>query len=254
MSTQQYYLPVNWVDGMKINSTHLLAEHNALQQQAVFAAGSHITGINYGLLPPVANGQGGCRLFVSLDNQQYVQVRLVSCRAVTPGGAVIHIDEETAANAISAKVPDLSVPFAELKNKSAVFYVVLTVNIYNREPAGLADPGEIPPRLPYAAPRYTLALVPQEGLNGLKAGLYQLSLGRVLITDGKIQVDEEYIPPCVTAASHPDLLDIYGQNGIVQPADSAKNTAEKTNQRNGHDCAMAVLQYSAASKHALYLL
>jgi hypothetical protein len=209
MDTQKQYMPVNWIDGMKINKAHLEAERNAMQQQVVFAAGSHVTDINYGLLPAVANGQNGCRIFVSLDNQQYVQVRLVSCRAITPGGAVIHVDEQTAAGAIDVKVPDLSVPFAELKSKSAVFYVILTVNVYDRDPAGLADPGEIPPRLPYAAPRCTLSLVPQEELNGQKAGLYQLSLSRILINDGKIQVDEEYIPPCATAASHPDLLDVY---------------------------------------------
>jgi hypothetical protein len=210
MDTQQLYMPVNWVDGMKINKTHLEAERNALQQQAVFAAGSHITNISYGLLAPVTSGQNSCRLFVSLDNQQYVQVRLASCRAVTPGGAVIHIDDQAGiANALDVKVPDLSVPFAELKSKSAVYYVVLTANIFDRVPAGLADPGEIPPRLPFALPQYSLSLVPQEGLNGLKAGLYQVTLSRVLISDSKIQVDGDYIPPCVTAAAHPDLLDVY---------------------------------------------
>jgi hypothetical protein len=209
MDTNHQYLPVNWVDGMKINKTHLVAERNALLQQAVFAAGSHITNINYGLLPPVTEGQTSCSLFVSLDNQQYVQVRLASCRAVTPGGVMINIEETGAAATADTKVPDLSVPFADLKNKSAIYYVVLTVNIFDRVPTGLADPDEIPPRLPYTLPHYTLSLVPQQGLAGQKAGLYQLALSRIFIKENKLQVDEEYIPPSVATASHPDLLEIY---------------------------------------------
>jgi hypothetical protein len=210
MDTQQLYMPVNWVDGMKINKTHLEAERNALQQQAVFAAGSHITSINYGLLAPVTSLQESCRVFVSLDNQQHVQVRLAACRAITPGGAVIHIDEQPgAATVVDAKVPGLSVPFAELKNTASVYYILLTANIFNRVPAGLADPGEIPPRLPYSLPQYSLSLVPQEGLNGSRAGLYQVTLGRVLVNENRIEVDENYIPPCVTVAAHPDLREVF---------------------------------------------
>ncbi len=209
MDTQQQYLPVNWVDGMKINKTHLTAERNALQQQVMFAAGSHVTAVNYGLLPPVAAGQNSCKLYVSLDNQQYVQVRLINCRAITPGGIVVSIDETTGAETIMVKVPDLSLPFSELRNKSNVFFVVLTVNIFNRVPAGFADPEEIPPRLPYAVPQYTLSLVPQEGLNGMKAGLHQIVLSKLVIIENRILVDDEYIPPCTATSSHPDLMDIY---------------------------------------------
>lgn len=206
-------MPVNWVDGMKINKTHLVAERNAMLQQAVFAAGSHITPVNYGLLPPAAGEQPGCKLVVTTDNQQQVQVRLVSCRAITPGGVVVAIDVATGQGIpLQVKVPGLSVPFAELKNKSAVYYVVLTVNVYDRLPAGDADPAEIPPRLPYSTPTYTLSLLPQEELNGQPAGLYQLTLSRLLINENRLQVDEDYIPPCVTAGAYEDLQDVY--NGL----------------------------------------
>jgi hypothetical protein len=210
MDTPPLFMPVNWVDGMKINKTHLTAERNALLQHSIFAAGSHITPVNYGLLPAAAGGQPGCQLQVTTDNQQHVQVRLVSCRAVTPGGAVITIHEASGAGMLlTVKVPGLSVPFAELKNKSTVFYVILTVNPYDRLPAGQADMAEIPPRLPCTTPQYTLSLLPQEELSGQAAGLYQLTLSRLLITENRVQIDEEYIPPCVTAGSHPDLQDVY---------------------------------------------
>lgn len=215
MDSKQFFMPVNWVDGMKINKTHLVAERNAMLQHSIFAAGSHITPISYGLLPAAAEGQPGCKLHISLDNQQHVQVRLASCRAITAGGAVVLVaDNPAQADGLTVKVPGLSVPFAELKNKSAVYYVVLTVNMFDRQPAGEALEAEIPPRLPYTVPLYTLSLVPREDLNGQAPGPYQLTLGRVLIHENRPEVDADYIPPCVTAGSHDDLQDVF--NGLEE--------------------------------------
>lgn len=203
-------MPVNWTDGMKINKTHLVAERNALQQQMVQAAGSYISSVNYGLLPQVAEEQQPFNMQVSLDNQQHLQVRLISCRAITPGGALIDIDERHGiAEPLSVKIPDLSVAASELKNKSAVYYVVLTLNIYDRVPAGLSQPDEIPPRLPWAEPLYSLSLIPQEQLNGMKAGLYHLTIARVLVNEHRVQKDEDYIPPCSSVSSHPGLMEVY---------------------------------------------
>jgi hypothetical protein len=210
MQKSKTYLPVNWVDGMKINKTHFVAERNALQQQIVLSGGSHISDINYGLLPMVAQEHEAFNVSISLDNQQYVQVRLVNCRAITPGGAFINIndgsftDDDTA-----AKIPDLSVPYEDLKTKSTVFFVVLSVNIYDRVGAGNAEENEIPPRLPHAVPQYNLSLLPEEELNEKKPWMYQLTLSKILLQDGKLEVDESYIPPCTSASSHTELTDIY---------------------------------------------
>lgn len=204
------YLPVNWVDGMKINKQHFIAERNALQQQIIFSGGSHITEINYGLLPAIAREHKPFKIFVSLDNQQQIQVRLVNCRAITPGGAFINIGEgHYNDNDVAAKVPDLQLPFADLKNKSLVYYVVLSVNVYDKLPTGNADPTEVPPRLPFAVPQYSLSLLAEEELNGRKPGLYQLTVSRLVITENRIEADEDYIPPCTATASHTDLVDIY---------------------------------------------
>jgi hypothetical protein len=195
---------------MKINKTHLVAERNAMLQQVAAAAGSHITAINYGLLPPVASGEQPFKLFVSLDNQQHLQVRLVHCKAVTPGGIIIDIDEQyDNDDPLSAKIPDLSVPLSELKNKSSVYYVVLTVNVYDRIPAGQSNPEEIPPRLPWSTPSYTLSLVPEEQLNSVNPGLFHLTLSRVLVNEHRVEADEDYIPPCSAVAAHPGLMDVY---------------------------------------------
>lgn len=211
MAYQNYYLPVNWIDGMKINKNHFIDEQNARIQDQAFATGAHISPANYGLLPVVAGEHSPIRLRINFDNQQLVTATLLYCRAVTPGGYIIHIDqdEDTTITTVSGKIPGLSVPFAALKEKAACYFVVLTVNPYKRVPTGNASPDEIPPRIPYTLPQYSLSLLPEEILQNKKPGLYQLVIGKFFIQEQNIRVDENYIPPCVSSSSHPDLIDIF---------------------------------------------
>jgi hypothetical protein len=211
MAKQNYYLPVNWADGMKINKTHFIDEQNARIQDQAFATGAHISNINYGLLPAVAGEHNPIRLYINLDNQQQVTVNILYCRAVTPGGYVINIEQETDNNFTTAdeKIVGLSVPFAELRLKAEVYFVVLAVNPYKRVPTGNAPQDEVPPRIPYTLPQYSLSLLPADALQNKKPGLYQLVVGKFFIKEQGIQTDENYIPPCVTASSHPDLVDIF---------------------------------------------
>lgn len=203
-------LPVNWTDGMKINKNHLVAERNALQHQAILAAGSNLSDVNYGLLPPVAEGTQPFKMFASLDNQQHLQVRLLNCRAITPGGVIIDVNESDAEKGnLSILIPNLSVPVSALKSRTKTYYVVLTVNIYDREPFGQADPEEIPPRLPWAVPLYSLNLIAEEHLSGLKIGLYHLTIARIMANEQRVQVDDEYIPPSTVVASHSGLIDVF---------------------------------------------
>jgi hypothetical protein len=211
MARENYYLPVNWVDGMKINKDHFIDEQNARIQDQAFATGAHINNINYGLLPSVAGGHNSVNLYINLDNQQQVTASLLYCRAVTPGGYVIHI-EEVAGNSFTnaaENIPGLSVPFSELKAKADCYFIVLAVNPYKRIPTGNAPPDEIPPRIPYTLPQYSLSLLAEENLQSKKPGLYQLVIGKFFIKEQNIEVDEDYIPPCVTSSSHPDLVDVF---------------------------------------------
>jgi hypothetical protein len=211
MTTQNFYLPVNWVDGMKINKHHFVAEQNARIQEQAFGAGVHVNNNNYGLLPPVAEEHKPIRLYIQLDNQQQVTVNLLYCRAVTAGGYMIHISVDTnnIITDVSAKIPGLSVPFAELKSKATAYYVVLTINPYNRIPSGNAAPDELPLRIPYTLPAYSLSLLPVEMLHNKKPGLQHVVVGKFLIAEQKIEVDENYIPPCVSSNSHPLLVDAF---------------------------------------------
>lgn len=190
------YLPVNWVDGMKMSKDHFFAERNAFLQTLSGSTGAHINAVNYGLLPPVAEEHIPFNIHVSLDNQEMVTVKLISCRAVTPGGHLIVAGES---------VPLLQVPISDFKDRPGIYAVIVTINPYDRVPVGNALTEELPPRIPFSAPRLSLSLVPRESLTGLN----HLCVANILIEKNKVQRSEEYIAPCTSTSSHPDLVDIF---------------------------------------------
>lgn len=207
---EQNYLPVNWADGMKINKTHFLAQENAFIQQMAQSTAAVLTDNSYGLLPPLRGGSS-VKLFLSIDNQQQVRLRIQQCRAVTRGGYYLQADEDTATgdSNLTASVLHLSVPFAELKGKAASFLVVLTVNPFERMPYGLAGADEVPPRLPYTVPALNVSLLPVQHTAKNLIGLFQLPVGRLLVEEQKVLLDGNYIPPCSAISSHVDLLETH---------------------------------------------
>lgn len=204
------YLPVNWIDGMKINKTHFLAQDRAMLFQLAQTVSGLLNDLNYGLLPPLANNKG-IKLFISTDNQQKVQLRLHSCRAITAGGYYVEFTADTALKGNNLQTEVISQPVAikELKEKSGSFYVVLSVDPFKRVPFGEADPSEVPPRIPFTNPSYSLDLISTSEVTKNRLGAFQLPLGKIIIEDQKALLDESYIPPCSTVSSHPDLLEIH---------------------------------------------
>jgi len=207
---ENIYLPVNWIDGMKINKSHFLAQDNALVYQLAQATGSMLNEYNYGVLP-ASQGGAGLRLFLSTDNQQKVQVRIQECRAITAGGYYIQFSEDTAVQGNNLLTPVVSspVPFKELKGKSSAFYVVLTINPYQRVPYGVANPAEAPPRIPHTFPFFAVDLVPVADVVRNKLGNFQLPIGKIKVEEQRVLLDDDYIPPSSSTSSHPDLLEIH---------------------------------------------
>jgi hypothetical protein len=204
------YLPVNWVDGMKMSKEHFIAERNAFLQTLSGSTGAFINAVNYGLLPPVAAEQNPFNIHVSVDNQEMVFVKLISCRAVTPGGHLIFTDEkhQYSAGNLSAS-PALQAPLSEFKDRPGVYAVIVTIDPFDRVAVGNALQEELPPRIPFSAPRLTLSLVPRESLEKNSIGLYHLCVGNILIEKNRVQKLEEYIPPSSSTSSHPELVNIF---------------------------------------------
>lgn len=204
-------MPVNWMDGMKINKSHFIAEENAMHFQLAQNTGALLNELNYGLLP-VLSGGSGLTMFISTDNQKKIQVRIQKCRAITAGGYYVEFNEETMIRGAVLSAPIVSEPVAltELKKKSTQFYIVLTINPFKRVPHGIVDVAEIPPRLPYTLPFTSVDLIPVEDVARNILGGFQLPVGKMTIDDQRVFLEEDYIPPCSSIMSHPELLEIHG--------------------------------------------
>jgi hypothetical protein len=207
------YLPVNWIDGMKINKTHFIAQENAFIFQLARNTACLLNEFNYGLLP---NGNQGLKIVISSDNQKKLQVRIQRCRAITAGGYYIEVNEDTGLPGNNMAIPVVSVPVTlrELKNKASDFYIVLTIDPYKKNPYGAMVAPETPPRIPFTMPSLFVDLVPVTEVTQNILGPFQLPVGKVSIDEQRVILQEDYIPPCASVCSHAELLEI--QAGLEQ--------------------------------------
>ncbi|RZK55668.1 MAG: hypothetical protein EOO59_10400, partial [Hymenobacter sp.] len=207
------HYPVNWVDGMKISRRHFTETDFATADHLRDATGLLLRPDFYGLLP-VPNELGSpaaFELLLSVDAQQEVQARLTQCRAVTAGGARIEITPSSTPLTLRTSLAQLLAAFSLTATEGLRFSIVLTVNPFERVPTGTPAVEELPPRHPYTRPSYSLNVVPAAQLEGPASAAYGLVVGELLYAEGVLRPVTQYIPPSLTLASHPALLQALHQ-------------------------------------------
>ena len=209
MRDQRKHLPVNWIDGMKINKAHFIAQDNAWQDALHDAATLSVSPLRFGILPPSVAGDDSFDVTISYDNQQMLRVHIRSCQAITSGGVRIMLPALAGTNT-STGLPPSSYPLSASSGEQ-VYWVVLVVNPFDRQPSGSPDLAESPPRLPGIVPAYAVQVVSDSQYRQYAAHPYALTIGKVLINGNDIRVDENYIPPCYSVNAHPDLLTLHGE-------------------------------------------
>ena len=204
MSLRTKYFPVNWIDGMKISRQHFAAQDQAMQSMAQDAAVAALSPVRYGLLPGY-----DYQAAVSVDNQGTIRVSVQSCEAVTPAGARISVPGLSFSGQEGGFSTTLPLPAAQ---GDGGFYVFLVVNPFDTTAGGQPDVAENPPRLPWALPSLSVALVPESTVRqGGVAQAYGIPIGRLTGAGASLRAEEEYIPPCLTLSAHPDLAGLHGE-------------------------------------------
>lgn len=191
---------------MKVSQQHFIEQQFAFTQTVLESAAAFCNTVYYGLLPPVYSNTPSCTLHVNIENGSVLHVQLSHCRAVTPGGAFIEIDpQHSLPVTLSARMDELVRTAGEADN----YLLVLSVDPYALVPAGEADPEEVPARYPYTRPAYALSLLPlaQDGPSSI--GPFHVSVGKLHIRDGVVQLAGGYIPPCTAVYSYPVLADAH---------------------------------------------
>lgn len=203
------YPLVNWADGMPVKKEHFVQQENHFTHRLCEYQSYHLNRTNYGLLPfkkgePVSGDFSITELVTGT-----LEVRLKRCHAITSGGYLIDYDagdndELTASFHISAD---------EMEDKDLRWDVILMADPFEHRPSGIPDEKELSPRQPNALPNYALSVLPTGQTNGGELGRHFLLIGRLRKNGNRCEVDGNFIPPCTSMSSHPDLKNYYAKFG-----------------------------------------
>jgi hypothetical protein len=200
------YLPVNWIDGMKVSKDHFIDtdKHHHDAQRDV--ASLPLTNYNFGLLPSPKASRAEFDLSVAENAGGTISIKLSQCNAITPGGCRIYLAKDQADNTqqLFATLKNTN-PDPKNNNEISWFDVLLVVNPFERVPAGYPDPEENPPRHPFSDNKYTLQLIPSDQVKNSDLGAYFLVIGKLKIKGDDAGL-ENYIPPCTSIQSHAYFL------------------------------------------------
>ena len=210
-TTDKKHYRVNWIDGMKINKNHFIAMENSILEIVKSSAQKNISPVSYGLSPQHSGLESSLDVVMSVDGQSTIEVVLNTCRAITLGGHQIEITQET--NGLLGGAGHVLRQQYDTKKEEKEWYVVLAVDPFKRIEVGNSDAEEEPPRRPYVFPQYKLRILPKNETLTQELGLHHITIGKILLEGGKPTVDADFIPPCRSVQSHPDLKFTYTELG-----------------------------------------
>jgi len=199
------YLPINWKDGVKLNSTHFTHSYNESIERQQKLAARMTTPFNYGLGESADAGQEAVSFILSGDSPSTMRIELQSCLGITESGHIIHYSKELY-GALGAQSALLS---GETYEEGTRFYVVVSISPYDLCPVGMPDPDTVPLHHPYALPSVKLHLVPRSQLNtGIRNTDY-IIVGELVYQNGLLISNERYIPPVQRLAYSPKAMEYY---------------------------------------------
>ena len=199
------HLPVNWIDGMKISRKHFEETEYFIHEQVRDGAAKQITDFNFGILP----AEKSFDLSVSCDFSQQINIELKACKAITPNGSRIQILPEDAIKVIT-NFKSIAVKFGLQSAQSQNLYIVLSVNLFKRMPAGEPMMEESPPRHPFTQPELKLDVIPAEQINTGKLA-DSLVIGKITFQNGELLFQKDFIPSCTAVYSLPVLMEWYSR-------------------------------------------
>ena len=191
---------VNWQNGMNISKTHFLQMDNAFSYELTGTRAVFLNNRNYGLLPVNTGEVTSVKMVIKMDNQKFLKVKIFRCLAVTRGGGQFEITEE---HQLPEMEKDISLELTQdSQTENNEFFILLTVDPFNRQSFGELNEDEDPPRYPYTMPGYRISVISADNLN--REGIHPLSffIGKMKIEQGVPEICDDYIPPCMTPGSH----------------------------------------------------
>jgi hypothetical protein len=201
------YSNVNWINGMKIKKDHFVQQENAFEDKLKDVAACFLNNLNYGLLPMWGSDDTSFKVILKISNQKFLNISILQIRALTQGGTRIEILD-------NSKPVEFSVDLTNeiesgKKEENKMFFIMLTVDQFSKEPFGELETDEDPPRYPFTRPLLKINLIREKEV--AREGLmpFSIFIGKILIMPDRLELNEDYLPACMTIKSHSRLIGFH---------------------------------------------
>jgi|SRR5690554_701094 len=239
------YNAMNWVNGMKITRDHLITQENFFVDKIRDANSLAINSFNFGILPPAMSDDPNgsfARLEVRNTATQDIELVIQNCQILTSDGSRIIID-----NLITNLKKIYQNPFEEEKKSQknndeyiiddGNYFLVVSINVFERVAYGEIDTEETPTRHPYVKPQIKVLLISDTILNERTNGGNYIVLGKINMKSGIATIVTEFIPPVTAVISNRQLINFYNKflsSGLLLRQLSIK-ILKKTHHKNQDD-------------------
>lgn len=223
------YLPVNWVNGLKLTSQHFFANQYSQTEALNREAGRNLTSYNYGL-GEVLDGIGdNLEIEISGDTMSTLCVHLKSCNAITKGGLpIVYYD-----GLYGDEKPSATISESSLQAEDSEYMVLISVDPYRLIPVGEPDPEEVPLHHPYVLPSIKLHIVPKNEVNKSFYSQNFLLVAEVCRHGNSYKINQQYIPPVQYSACHDGIKTFISQ--LARTLQSIKEDVKLIYSRNVAD-------------------
>lgn len=202
-------MAVNWVDGMKISRQHFIETDHYHTDQVRRAGAALLTPLNYGLLLP-KDGNDPLEIQVLGDAGNQIRVKVNRCQAITPDGSMLDI-EETDELKLDTSLAGILEQYRLPMTQNVEIYMVLSVGMFERQPAGIPSESEIPVRHPYTLPLARVSLVPSELINIEQWGGPGLIISKLAYSNSELRVLHDFVPASRAVRSHKNLREWHSR-------------------------------------------
>lgn len=202
-------MAVNWVDGMKISRQHFIETDHYHTDQVRRAGAALLTPLNFGLLLP-KDGNDPLEIQVLGDAGNQIRVKVNRCQAITPDGSLLDV-EETDDLRLDTSLAGILEQYRLPMTQNVEIYMVLSVGMFERQPAGTPSESEIPVRHPYTMALSRVSLVPSELINIEQWGGPGLIIGKLAYSNSELRVLHDFVPASRAVRSHKNLREWHSR-------------------------------------------
>jgi hypothetical protein len=212
---------INWINGMKLGKAHFLELQSAVWDSLALSRSLGLNNYSFGILS--AAEQSELKIDILVQQPNIIEVEIKSMLGVTLNGSLIDIEPADQLKN-SFQLDQL-----ELKDENSKYYAIIAVDKENPQPYGSPKTDEIPVRLPYLKPNYTIDLISENHLSNSAKPTHVIPVAAFLIQRGRVKRIDEYIAPSVRLNGSSDALSFYNSyvDFLLKLEDCCTDTVSK---------------------------